>query len=376
MATHISVYASPERYVQGADATEYLGEQMKLLGLKGPVLIVGSHHATLLLSETWKRSLGNAGYEEQYYKTFGGECSEREVQEIVELIKQHGCKTVVGSGGGKVIDAVRAAAGRLEHVDVVSAPTVASTDAPCSALAVIYNENGEVETYEFQKRHPSLVLVDTSVIAKAPVRMLVGGLGDALATWFEARTVREARQNNFLGGKPTLTGTALAELCYRTLIEDGVQAKAAVEVQAVTPALERVVEANTLLSGLGFECGGICTAHAVHNALTACSCTLSKTHGEKVSFGLCTQLHMEGRPAEEINTVLKWQDAVGLPVTLQEVNIDSSDEDSIRIIAERTVQKGETVHNSPFEVTATMVAHSMIAADYLGTRYKDRQELL
>ena len=51
-------------------------------------------------------------------------------------------------------------------------------------------------------------------------------------------------------------------------MNDGVAAARDVEVDALTPALERVVEANTLLSGLGFESGGLCIAHAVHNGLT------------------------------------------------------------------------------------------------------------
>ncbi len=77
--------------------------------------------------------------------------------------------------------------------------------------------------------------------------------GDALATWFEARSIREANGDNFLGGKQTETGLALAKLCYDILIEDGAAAVQSVDANTVTPALERVVEANTLLSGLGFE---------------------------------------------------------------------------------------------------------------------------
>lgn len=44
--------------------------------------------------------------------------------------------------------------------------------------------------------------------------------------------------------------------------------------------------ANTLLSGLGFENGGLAVAHALHNGLTAVPETHKYTHGEKVAFGL------------------------------------------------------------------------------------------
>ena len=91
------------------------------------------------------------------------------------------------------------------------------------------------------------------VAHEVPRRMLVGGLGDALATWFEARAIREACQTNFLQAMPTESSTALAHLCHNILMQDGVAAVQAVDAHAVTPALERVVEANALLSGLGFE---------------------------------------------------------------------------------------------------------------------------
>ncbi len=62
---------------------------------------------------------------------------------------------------------------------------------------------------------------------------------------------------------------ALAELCYNTLLEEGEKAMLAAEQHVVTLALERVIEANTYLSGVGFESGGLAAAHAVHNGLTA-----------------------------------------------------------------------------------------------------------
>lgn len=366
------VFASPERYVQGEHCTQSLGKQMKILGLKGPLLVLSTPSMTNVLRDVWQETFQRNGYTEYHVLEFSGECSAHEITRVCEFGEMHGCQTVIGVGGGKCIDTAKCTASKLQ-TPMVSCPTIASTDAPCSALAVVYTEQGEFAEYVFPKRHPVLVLCDTSLVCKAPKRLLVGGLGDALATWFEARTVREACSNNFLGGQPTLTGTALAELCYKTLLSDGAAAVRAVEAQVVTPSLERVVEANTLLSGLGFECGGLCTAHSVHNGLTTCSKTHAYTHGEKVSFGLCTQLCMEGRPTSEIETVLTWQQHVGLPITLSDVGIDANDTDALQSIAERTVQKGETVHNSPFPVTSSKVHSAMIAADWIGERFKEKQ---
>ena len=89
------------------------------------------------------------------------------------------------------------------------------------------------------------MLVDTTLVAAAPRRYLVSGMGDALATWYEARTVIEAHRPTQVGGATTLSAAALAELCCRTLYADGAAAAAAVDAGVVTPALERIVEANT-----------------------------------------------------------------------------------------------------------------------------------
>jgi len=120
-----------------------------------------------------------------------------------------------------------------------------------------------------------VVLVDTWVVANAPARLLVSGMGDALATRFEAEASNMHRLETMSGGVSTASAQALSKLCYDILIEYGLMAKEAVEKKVVTPALEKVVEANTLLSGLGFESGGVAAAHSIHNGL----CALEETHG-------------------------------------------------------------------------------------------------
>ena len=150
----------------------------------------------------------------------------------------------------------------------------------------------------FFPHNPDLVVVDTEVAANAPFRFLVSGMGDALATWVEARATAEARKSTMAGGQPTMAGLALARLCWDTLIDYGFSARQAAQQHVVTPALEKVVEANTLLSGLGFESGGLAAAHAVHNGLTALPQSHHFMHGEKVNFGTLTQSPWRtGRPA-------------------------------------------------------------------------------
>lgn len=368
----LSIFCAPARYVQGRNATASLPEEMKKLGLDGLALIIVGRNANAILHSTWQAAFRESSREYSVIE-FNGECTLTEIERCKQEALRSKAKVIVGAGGGKVLDTARAVAADLD-LPVVNCPTLASSDAPCSALSVVYTESGEFDRYLFYKRNPDLVLVDTSVIAKAPARLLVAGMGDALATWFEARTVSDARKKNQVGGATTISARALAELCYRTLLEDGPQAIRAVETGSVTPALERLIEANTLLSGLGFESGGLAVAHSVHNGLTMAPETHKYYHGEKVAFGLLTQLVLEGQPSSEIEEVVLFCLEVGLPVTLSDVGLRNLSNDLLNRMAVRSVAPGETAHNEPFEVTADMVADAMVAADAIGRRMKSQLE--
>ncbi|MFN7923453.1 MAG: glycerol dehydrogenase [Bryobacteraceae bacterium] len=360
----ISVFCSPSRYTQGRNATAELGAEMKKLGLPGPILIVAGGSARKLLTETWRKTLGDSGYRYDVHE-FGGECSHAEVARIVASARGCGAQCVVGAGGGKVLDAARAAAANLD-LPVVNCPTVASSDAPCSALSVIYTEDGVFQEYRFYRKNPDLVLVDTQVVAQGPARLLAAGMGDALATWFEAKTCVAGHVKNMRGGASTRSALALAELCYRTLLADGSEAMRAVSRKLVTPALERIVEANTLLSGLGFESSGLAAAHAVHNGLTAARPTHAYFHGEKVAFGVLVQLVLEGASREQFAEVCTFSTEVGLPITLSGIGCMDLPREVLAQVAQRTIAPGETIHNEPFEVTAEMVVDAILAADAAG----------
>jgi glycerol dehydrogenase len=369
----LSVFSSPSRYTQGKNATEALGSEMKKLGLDGPALIVAGRSAERLLAEAWARSLGGKRIAFEVHR-FGGECSLAEIERVMAAARERKAQVIVGAGGGKVLDTARAAADGLQ-LPVVNCPTVASSDAPCSALSVIYTEQGVFQEYRFYRKNPDLVLVDTHVIAQAPVRLLVAGMGDALATMFEARTCVEGRVKNMRGGASTESAMALAELCYRTLLRDGLQARLANESRAVTPALERLVEANTLLSGLGFESSGLAAAHAVHNGLTTAPPTHAYFHGEKVAFGVLVQLVLEGKPRDVVDQVLQFSTELGLATTLAHIGLADPSPETLEKIAVRATAEGETIHNEPFEVLPGMVVDAMRAADALGRDFAGRNRV-
>lgn len=365
----LKIFSSPARYTQGINATQNLCREMALMGIGGPALIVSGNSARTQLQDTWKKTFAEEGCGLGIH-SFGGECSLAEISRIRQAAETFAAKVIIGAGGGKVLDAARATAAEL-CIPFVSCPTIASTDSPCSAVAIIYTESGVVEEIRILPCNPALVLVDTQVIVQAPPRLLVSGMGDALATWFEARACNRSQSKNVRGGFSTRSALALAELCYRTLLEDGIEALQSAKAREVTPAFERIVEANTLLSGLGFESSGLAAAHAVHNGLTVAPEVHSFYHGEKVAFGTLVQLVLENSPQSEIDEVLGFCTQVGLPITLAEIGLKDLPGDMLEKIALRAVQPDESIHNEPFEVNSAKVAEAIIKADKIGRSWQE-----
>lgn len=356
----MKVFASPSRYIQGKNTLFTNSDIIKNLGEK-PVLLCDDI-VYGIVGERFEGYLSEHGLP-PVHVAFNGEASDNEINRVVAIARENDNDVIIGLGGGKTIDSAKAIADILE-VPVIIAPTIASTDAPTSALSVIYTDEGAFEKYIFYSKNPELVLVDTQVICQAPKRLLASGIADGLATWVEARAVMQKNGDTMAGGNQTLAGLAIAEACERTLFADGLKAVASCEKKVVTPALENVIEANTLLSGLGFESAGLAAAHAIHNGFTALTGDIHHlTHGEKVAYGTLTQLFLENKSREEIDRYVDFYQAIGMPTTLKEMHLDTATEEDFLKIGRQATMAGETIHQMPFTITAEDVAAALVAVD-------------
>jgi glycerol dehydrogenase len=360
-----NIMIAPGKYVQGWNLVGEIGHYVKPLGQKFFCILTsgGQHRMGNLLSEGMKHF--GCAFETALFQ---GECSKEEIARLSDCMKHSGCDAVVGIGGGKVLDTAKAVAYERK-APVVIVPTTAATDAPCSALSVIYAKDGKVDDFLFLPSNPNVVLVDTKLICEAPVRLFVSGMGDALATYFETRAAVKTHSHTCAGGTATRAAFTLAQLCYETLMEDGVKAKLAVEKHVCTKAVENIIEANTYLSGIGFESGGVAAAHAVHNALTLVPECHEMYHGEKVAFGVMVQLVLENAPQEEMEQVLCFCKQVGLPVTLDELGITQTDPAMIRMVAKRACSPTDTMKNLSGTITEEMVYDAILCADKIGKSF-------
>lgn len=275
---------------------------------------------------------------------FPGECTERTVERLADTARAWGADLVVAAGGGKALDTGKLMAEAL-GLPSAMVPTIASTDAPTSRIAVLYTEaHAQLRAVKL-RASPGLVAVDTAIIVRAPVRFLVAGMGDAIATWPEARTCAAGGGRTPAGGRPSRAALALAELCYRTVLQEGRQARVDAAAGRVSPAVEAIVEANILLSGLGFESGGLAVAHGLYAGLSLLPAGAAYLHGEKVAFGVLVQALLEGWPAAEQETLRAFYADVGLPASLAAIGLGEASATELEQVAAVACRPGSHLHN-------------------------------
>ncbi|AIQ73684.1 MULTISPECIES: glycerol dehydrogenase [Paenibacillus] len=357
------IICSPTKYIQGHGEIRKLGDYCSQLGATRAYAIIDPYIFSVYKKEiTYSFEMNEMPL---VMTEFKGECSSNQVNEIVAALGLKDAEVIIGIGGGKTLDTAKAVS-HMSNLPVVIVPTVASTDAPCSALSVLYTDEGDFDCYLPLKRNPDLVIVDVDIIAKAPARLLVAGMGDALSTFYEARACRESGAITHAGGTSTIAALSLARACLDTLLAEGETALKDVKQGITSPAVEHIIEANIYLSGIGFESGGLAAAHAIHNGLTLHEECRNTLHGEKVAFATIVQLVLEKTPYEEIDQVIDFCKKIGLPVTLKDLGITNKDIDQLMTVAEASCSKDSPIWNMPIEIQALDVLEAILAADARG----------
>jgi len=140
--------------------------------------------------------------------------------------------------------------------------------------------------------------------------------------------------------------------------------------------LEKVVEANILLSGIGFESGGVAAAHSLQDGLNMLEECHDFYHGEKIGFLALVQMVLEGRPKELIQQVYEFNYKVGLPITLADLHIDNISEERLREAVAVSCKPKAIIYNHAFPITEELVFDAILTADEMGKRIKAGQPIV
>ncbi|TCM69084.1 glycerol dehydrogenase [Acinetobacter calcoaceticus] len=315
----LKIMGFPGEYVQGPHALAQLGRI--LIHHKIDHIAIIYDHA--VDGPILQRATENLAQESIKYFSlkFSGECSYRTINHACNQIARHYPQAIVALGGGKAIDTAKAVAKNLD-LQIVICPTIASNDAPTSRLIMIYDELHQVEALDKIKSNPDIVVVDTDVIAHAPAQYFSAGIGDAISKMFEANQCRLSNGLNSFGTPPLPTAMLLADQTYYNLLQFATTALQDVKQQKLTEHVEKVVETTVLLSGLGFESGGLSLARALVCGLAAVPQLSTKLHGELAAYGTVIHALLENRSDQFMQQLTEFLIAVDLPICLADLGYE------------------------------------------------------
>ncbi|UKS28797.1 iron-containing alcohol dehydrogenase family protein [Paenibacillus sp. HWE-109] len=358
-------FKAPNQYWNESHILAKGGALIAPLGQKA-LIIAGKQALEAISSSSFLLGLQESGITYSI-ALFSGKVTTTEIQTYRNIAADKEVDVIIGIGGGKSLDISKAVADHL-GIPVVAVPTIAATCASWAALSVLYDELGRSSSYRLLKQSPSLVLADLQVLVAAPKRYLASGIGDTLVKWYE--TV--VNHNEEPDGLDIRISIQIAKLALERL---QIYAKSAYEAAGtgeVTPAFKEAVDAVIVLAGLAGSAQGNTPragiAHGIHNSLTFLPETKDTLHGEKVAFGLLTQVVLEKRAEDEIHRLASLLHQLQLPITLKELGIEQPSAEVAATIAQGVQLREEAISHLSFAVNETLLAQAIQTADQWGQR--------
>ena len=347
----IIVRAGPAEYVCTSGVLNLLELKLTARGIKRVLLLTGE--------QSWQAATNyfpNLNEVILIHVFYNGECSLSEIRRVTNLARTHEVDAIIGVGGGKVLDIVKASAYH-SHTKSVLIPTIAANCASWTPLSVIYTDEGVMTHYEVYPKSVDLLLIEPHILLKAPIAYLIAGIGDTLAKWYEADV-----QIGKLNELPVALKIAhySARLCADEMFEYAEQAVSDTQEERISNAFIKVVESIMMLGGMvggyGDKFGRIAGAHSIHNGITVAPESHEALHGNKVAYGILVQLLLENKQVE-LEQLIPFYQALGLPISLQDLNISIKWIDEIAQLATRDEESIHFMRDekvTPTEVAAVM----------------------
>ncbi len=346
---------APAQVVRGQGVLAESGPLFARLG-KRPLLVGGDRTLPaaipFLKAPLTELTTATAAYQK--------DCSEKALTALHQAAERHSADCIIGIGGGKALDAAKLLAYQRQ-LPVATVPTSAATCAGWTALSNVYSDRGAFLYDVGLPRCPEMIVLDYDLVATAPERTLVAGIGDAIAKWYEA-SVSSGHSDHTLIIGAVQQARVLRDILF--------QKSAAALDNIGGDDWREVVDAAVLMAGViggmgGAQCRTV-AAHAVHNGLTHVSAH-GTLHGEKVAYGILVQLRLEEMGPGNVlaatgrQQLLQFYAQIGLPKSLADMGMDQLTVAQLQQAATVACRTGSDIHHLPFSVDPEQVMAAMVS---------------
>ncbi len=297
----------PRDVLLGHDAIEHLPDLCKRT-VEGNALVVSGKNTKKILGDRAVELLSRAGYQVEFILVSSP--TVKEVKKVEKLIEKRNIDFIVGVGGGSVIDVSKFAAYNTLK-DFISVPTAASHDGISSPQASLKEHNGSVSKRAVA---PLAIVADTSVIKKAPYRMLASGCADvisnlsAIKDWELAHRLKNEEFSTY--------AASLSKTAAKTLLENADIIKPNSE-EAIWMAVKTMIVSGVAMSVAGNSRPASGAEHMFSHALDMIAPGRA-LHGEQCGVGSIIMMYLHGGDWEAIRNALK---KIGAPTTAKELGI-------------------------------------------------------
>ncbi len=339
------------------------------------VVLIGGERALAAVEKEVKELLLIGGFTYLGSLVYGKLATQSAIDTLVgyELVQE--ADVIIGVGGGQALDVTKMVAKECRK-NLLTIPTICSTCAAGTGLAVIYNDDHSFAYYG-SAQPPLHTFINTRVFVQAPSAYFWAGIGDGLSKGPEVTcAVTNAVDRGFVAPHAAKLGLAIAQSSFDALYQYGFQALQDVANHQVSFAVEEV--ALAIIVSMAYASNLVvqpefdlttCHAHAFYNGTTVVKESRKHLHGAVVAFGIMV-MHAYFEEREQLEKIARLNHSLQLPLTLADMSLTVADIPAIVAAAVNT----DEYRNTPFE--PARFAQAIEEADQFGRNWNCGDETL
>lgn len=282
------------------------GEICEDLKINNKILVVTGPNTYKIGAKFAIDSLQEKDYTVEVVKV--NEATLESVLEVEQLIDDN--TTVIGVGGGKVIDVAKLSSSN-KGVNFISMPTTASHDGIVSPLASIKDSNASIS---IKSQAPIAVIGDSEIIANSPYRLLAAGCADLISNFTAVKDWQLAHRLKNVNYSESASSLSIMSAKMITNHIDSIKPNLEASARLV---LKTLFSSSMAISIAGSSRPASGSEHKFSHALDQ---ILKKPalHGEQCGIGTILMMKVYGDDWKFIKDNLN---AIGAPTTAKQLGV-------------------------------------------------------